>query len=85
MAFVSTFTILHTDDPAALARFYTQALSAAIRYQWPAEGEADYLTVGVGADRIGIGRYSDVDQFIGGGMGYVADPDGNLIMVVQPL
>src|SRR5690606_22982491 len=127
MAYTTAFPILHSDDPKRLMEFYTTVMGLPVTYRFPAEGDPEFITVGVGAATIGIGDYTTVDRMLGrvarGGhpfqlcvytddldgdlerlraagakvhmepadqpwgerMGYVADPDGNLLMLAQKL
>lgn len=127
MAYTTAFPILHSENPKRLIAFYTKAMGLPVTYQFPPDGEPDFVTLGVGEASIGIGDYTGVDEMLGpvprGGhpfqlciytddldsdvqrlreagttvhrepadqpwgerMCYVADPDGNLIMLAQPL
>jgi lactoylglutathione lyase len=127
MAYTTAFPILHTDNPKALIAFYSETMGLPITYQFPPEGEPDFVVVSVGESTIGIGDYTGVDEMLGtvprGGnpfqlciytddldadlvrlraagtrvhrepadqpwgerMCYVADPEGNLVMLAQPL
>jgi lactoylglutathione lyase len=127
MAYTTVFPILHSDDPKSLITFYTEAMGLPVTYQFPPEGEPDFVVVSIGEANIGIGDYTGVEEMLGsvarGGnpfqlciytddldgdlarlraagtpihrqpedqpwgerMCYIADPDGNLIMLAQPL
>ena len=126
MSFTTAFPILHTDDLKRLVTFYSTVMGLPVTYQSPAEGEPEFVTVGVGDSTIGLGAYTSVERFVGtvthGGrpfqlclytddldadlrrlrdagvmvhlepveqpwnerLCYIADPDGNLIMLAQP-
>lgn len=126
MSFTTAYPILHTDNVTALVAFYSQVMGLPVTSQAPAEGEPQFVTVGVGDSTIGLGSYETVERFVGplprGGrpfqiclytddldadlerlraagitihvepfehswsarLCYVADPDGNIIMLTQP-
>jgi len=54
--FVSAFPIISTPDlPRALA-FYRDLLDGAVAYQFPPEGEPDFVSLDIGPSHLGLGR-----------------------------
>jgi lactoylglutathione lyase len=74
VSYRTPFPILYTEDlPRALA-FYRDRLGFEQAYQFPPDGEAVF-----------VGLAEPVDQPWGERMAYVADPDGNPVMICAPL
>lgn len=65
MSFTTSFPILHTDDLDRLVTFYSQVMGLPITDRAPAEGEAQFVTVGVGDSTIGLGTYQGAERFVG--------------------
>ncbi|MFC0528945.1 VOC family protein [Phytohabitans kaempferiae] len=54
--FDQLFPILTTTDLPAALRFYRDLLGAEVTYQFPPEGEPDYVALELGQSHLGIGR-----------------------------
>lgn len=56
MAAGEVFPIINCADLERARRWYERVLSAAVEYQFPDEGDTDYLTLRIGGGLIGLGR-----------------------------
>lgn len=56
MEFQQLFPILSSQDPLRLIRFYVEGAGAVAVYQFPPEGEADFVGLDVAGGHLGIGR-----------------------------
>jgi lactoylglutathione lyase len=65
MSFTTAFPILHTDDLKRLVAFYSEVMGLPVTYQSPADGDPEFVTVGVGDSTIGLGAYTGVERFVG--------------------
>ncbi len=54
--FDELFPILTTPDLPGALRFYRDLLGGTVTYQFPPEGEPDYVAVQLGRSHLGIGR-----------------------------
>ena len=57
--FQELFPILSTPDLARALGFYRDLLGGTVRYQFPVEGEPDYVSVHIGPSSLGIGRQTE--------------------------
>lgn len=53
---LEVFPIINCADLARTQQWYERVLGGAVRYRFPAEGNPEYLTLGIGAGQIGLGN-----------------------------
>jgi lactoylglutathione lyase len=58
--FDSVFPIISTPDMQEALGFYRDLLGGTVLYQFPPEGEADYIGIDIGSTHIGLGRDPEV-------------------------
>jgi lactoylglutathione lyase len=55
--FIETFPILRMRDVPISLRFYQGLLGGTVTYQYPPEGDPEYVAVAIGSTRLGLNRY----------------------------
>ena len=64
--FNDVFPILTTPDMPRALGFYRDLLEGEIEYQFPPEGDPDYVGLNIGGGHLGIGRSPDAEAGAGG-------------------
>jgi lactoylglutathione lyase len=64
--FNDVFPILMTPDMPRALGFYLDLLEGEVEYQFPPEGDPDYVGVNIGGGHVGIGRAPDATAGAGG-------------------
>ncbi len=64
--FDDVFPILTTPDLPRALGFYRDLLDGEVEYQFPPEGDPDYVGLDIGGGHIGIGRAPDAEAGAGG-------------------
>lgn len=59
--FDSTFPIISTPDLARALGFYRDLLDGVVTYQFPAEGDAGFVSMDIGSSHLGIGLDPSLD------------------------
>ena len=54
--FVSAFPIISTPDLSRALGFYRDLLDGVVTYQFPAEGEPDFVSLDIGSSHLGLGH-----------------------------
>ena len=64
--FNDVFPILTTPDKPRALGFYRDLLEGEVGYQFPPEGDPDYVGLNIGGGHLGIGRSPDAEAGAGG-------------------
>jgi lactoylglutathione lyase len=64
--FNDVFPILTTPDMARALGFYRDLLEGEVEYQFPPDGDPDYVGMNIGGGHVGIGRAADDTAGAGG-------------------
>lgn len=78
------FPILSTPDLPRALRFYRDLLGGAVTYQFPADGEPGYVSLTLGASKVGIATQDRPGVLVNDRItlwAYVADCDGNPVII----
>lgn len=58
----STFPIVSTPDLDASLRFYRDVLEGTVAYQFPPEGDPEYIGIDLGSSHLGLARVAEGDR-----------------------